>query len=146
MDHAEKLRRMEAHLVALGVKRAEFAPPLYRLAWRGGIDATPPLFAGFTQLALTQGLAFATGWGGAMWLLVWSRDPVYTPVLAVVGAASAGLAFGVVMAFFVRGRARALRLPPWADYVGPPEGPIEPPRAPRSALLARVKTLLRELG
>src|SRR5438045_6535001 len=104
MHHAEKRRRMEAHLCALGVKPLEFAPPAYRLLWRLGIDATPPLFAGFAQLAFAQGLAFAIGCGGLMWLLVWSRDPVYSPALALLAAVLGGLAFGVAMAFFIRGR------------------------------------------
>ena len=63
MTFSEKLERMHAHLSELGLKEAAFAPPLYRLLWRLGIEVPPPLFSSFASIAMIQGALFGIGWG-----------------------------------------------------------------------------------
>ena len=116
---------MEAHLSALGVPRSTFAPPLYRMLWETGIEATPPLFAGFVSLALLHGVIFALLWG-AMMSVFFSTAHYLQPALffavpdtfIVVASLLCGAVFGVVGAGLVRYKARQLELPLWSDYAG----------------------------
>ena len=121
MTFSEKLERMHAHLSELGLKEAAFAPPLYRLLWRLGIEVPPPLFSSFASIAMIQGALFGIGWGALMWFAFWSRQNVAFPwQLAVAAALLAALLFGLFMAAMVRRQARRLGLPLWHEYHGKP--------------------------
>jgi hypothetical protein len=117
MTHADKLRLMREHLTAMGLKESGFAPPAYRLMWRMGWDATPPLFASFLTNAALHGVFFGALWGLIMWFAFWSRQGM-PGAIALVGSALAGLLFGLAMAAILRYRARKFGLPMWADYEG----------------------------
>ncbi|KAF1055488.1 MAG: hypothetical protein GAK43_00283 [Stenotrophomonas maltophilia] len=57
-------------LDAAGVPRRQSAPLLYRLLWRTGISAAPPILGSVASNALLMGLWFALAWGVLMWMLV----------------------------------------------------------------------------
>ena len=118
MTHAEKVQLMREHLGSLGISESEFAPPFYRLLWRMGIEATPPMFASFGTIAALQGVVFGVAWGLIMWFAFLSRQASASPGLAVAVSALAGVLFGLIMAGFVRYRARKFGLPPWDRYDG----------------------------
>lgn len=50
MTHTEKVERMYRHMAA---------PPAWRVLWRMGIEAPPPLFMSFLPVALVLGTFFA---------------------------------------------------------------------------------------
>ena len=105
-------------LAATGMRRSNYAPPLYRLLWRTGIPIPPPPFAGFGINLAFFGILFGVLYGFAMWFLVWRRQGMSAGG-ALVGAMVAGLLFGAVMAGYWVYKARKLKLPRWADLESP---------------------------
>jgi apolipoprotein N-acyltransferase len=98
-----------------GIRPSDAAPPLYRLAWRLGFGLRPPLYASFAVNAFVMGGFYGVSMGvlGLFWAM--SR-PGWRPAMAlpVLGlACAAGAVFGVLMAGFMRRRARRAGLPPW---------------------------------
>src|SRR5262245_11516899 len=109
---------MRAHLSELGLSEGFHSPPLYRLLWRLGINAPPPLFSSFGAIAFVQGSLFGVCWGAIMWVALWSRTSRFSWQLALGVSLLAGVLFGAWMAFLVRRRAKQLGLPLWRDYHG----------------------------
>ena len=119
MDEAGKRQRMAEHLSSLGVPRSTYAPPFYRVLWRLGIDAPPPLFGGFLAIALPGGAFFGAAWGFAFWALARIVGLAIPDLFIGMTALACGALFGLVMALLVRLKARSLGLPRWADYAPP---------------------------
>lgn len=114
--YVEKLARAQARLAELGVPRSTIAPPVYRAAWKLGVELPPPLFASFGFLFLVQAILFATLWGLGMLLFV-RLAGLFIPAFFVAFAAlAAGLSFGVVMALLIHRKAKQLALPPWESF------------------------------
>lgn len=63
-------------LVSLGATPREVKPWLYRMLWRMGLEARPPLYAGLLQVFFIQGLPFAALWTLFMKLTAWRDDDV----------------------------------------------------------------------
>jgi hypothetical protein len=63
-------------LVRLGATPREAAPWLYRMLWRSGMEARPPLYAGILQGLLLQGIPFAALWTLVMKLTAWRNQDV----------------------------------------------------------------------
>jgi hypothetical protein len=115
MTHDEKVAFLLNDLGQRGVGKSTVAPPLYRILWRLGVEATPPLFASFWSTALMMGVWFAIGWGVIMWLFVWRGEDQPAAVFVTVSIV-AGVLFGITMAAYYRWRARKLALPRWDSY------------------------------
>src|SRR5690349_12297522 len=93
MTHAEKVDAMHRHMGALGISTYTAAPPAWRLLWRLGVQAPPPLFLGFWTTAIAMGSFFGFFWGLFMWLFAW---PTQMPAWAMVSTAGgAGVFFGL---------------------------------------------------
>jgi hypothetical protein len=95
-----------------GIGRNTYAPPLFRILWRCGVQVRPPHFMGFGALASLCGIWFGIGWGAVMWLMVWSRQHVDVRAM-LIGAGVAGLCFGLFMATYITRQARKHALPRW---------------------------------
>ena len=109
-EHALRL------LEQTGIGRNTYAPPLFRILWRWGVQVRPPHFMGFVVNTLLWGAWFSVSWGAFMWLAFWSRRHTDARV-ALATACGAGLFFGLAMAsHFVR-QARKHALPSW-DSLG----------------------------
>lgn len=121
MTHSQKVERMYRHMAALGVSRSTAAPPAWRVLWRMGIGAPPPLFMSFLPVALVLGTFFAVFWGLLMWAFFWAFMGLSTSAV-ILGSITAGVLFGVFMAAYFRHLAKKHGLPLWADYAGAPEG------------------------
>lgn len=105
-----------ALLKATGIREGNYLPPAVRVLWRLGVRVPPPHFAGFAGTALAFGSFFALSWGAAMWWWLW-RDSGMSLQVAAIGAALAGLLFGLAMAsYYALGR-RKHRLPTWSKLV-----------------------------
>lgn len=117
MTHSEKIARLYQHLPALGISPSTAAPPLFRILWRMGIEIPPPLFLGFSSLALLMGGFFAIGFGLLLWLLT-PLDPTPSPDAIPATALLAGLMFGLAMAAYYRYITRRASLAPWPEYKG----------------------------
>jgi hypothetical protein len=114
MTYDEKVTFLLKDLSRRGTNPYTAAPPLYRLLWRLGIEAKPPLFASFWSVAITTGVMFGVLWGILMRFVPWQQS---WPVGIAIGtAALAGALFGLTMAAYYRGLARRLALPRWEDY------------------------------
>jgi hypothetical protein len=107
--------RVFADLDRRGIRKSMYAPPIYQLAWKLGLNVAPPLFAPFVTIFLSFGIYFGALWGGAMWLLFWSHQAMPGRI-ALFLACLAGLLFGVVMASWYRHKARRYALPDWTQY------------------------------
>ena len=118
MNHHQKIEAMRAHLAAEGLKEGEYAPPVYRLLWKYGVEATPPLFASFRSIAFYQGTFFGVFWGLMMLLLSWRRGQPWPIWLAILLSLFAGALFGCLMAYVMRRKAEKLGLPLWSEYTG----------------------------
>jgi hypothetical protein len=115
MTHAEKIEILLKDLTQRGVRQYTVAPPLYRLLWRLGIEATPPHFASFWALVLAMGGFFAIAWGILMWVTLWRGEDMSVAV-GIGVSIMAGLLFGLIMAAYYRWSAGRLALPRWEDY------------------------------
>jgi hypothetical protein len=91
------------------------APPLFRLLWAVGVPVPPPHFCRGPLL-----FAFSAVWfGSVMGLLLWLGG--HRPSAVLSDASLVGAAFGAVMTFYYRGKARRLGLPEWKDFEPQPK-------------------------
>ena len=120
MTHTEKLTAMHAHLPRLGLGRYTFAPPIYRLLWRFGIEISPPYFTPFVPLAIFQAVSFGLVMAGLMWFIdvLFPGSSPFSGVGIVKAASLSAVVFGFTIAVVIRLQARRRRLPLWKDYTG----------------------------
>ena len=118
MTFQERLEIALQILAASGMKRGNYAPPLYRLLWRAGIPIPPPPFAGFAVNLLFFGSWFGLFYGLAMWFLIWQHQAMSVSG-AIIGAGSAGALFGLIMAAYWVYKARKHKLPAWSELRTP---------------------------
>ena len=119
MDFWQKVEHFEKDMEARSGRWGSWnsIPPYCRIAWKLGIKARPPLFLGFWRITIGLGVWMAVAWGLFMWFLSW-REKGWSPLEAALTAGVAGAAFGAVMAWLIRRRARTLGLPSWDEYPG----------------------------
>lgn len=113
MNHNERLNKMYQDLSQRGIGKYTYAPPIYRLLWKMGIQIPPPHFSSFLFLFLFQGTFFGIFWGLVMWVLSWQQQNLS---LHIFKSALAGLLFGLSMAGYYRYQAKKHDLPLWKDY------------------------------
>jgi len=99
-------------LAGTGMWRSNYAPPLYRLFWRMGINLRPLPFNSFGVNALLTGGYFALFWGVTMWFSSW-QSRGYHPLTSLIVALGAGLLFGLSMAAYYKWRLKTKKLPDW---------------------------------
>ena len=58
-------------LISLGATPWEAKPWFYRMLWRMGVEARPPLYAGHLQRLLIQAVPSAAIWTASMYFLAW---------------------------------------------------------------------------
>jgi hypothetical protein len=115
----EKNAQREAALALLaktGIWPSNYAPPLFHLLWRLGMNVPPPHFIRFVSVVIFMGALF----GGLMSLLVlpmlWSTTGMSGTQVLIMGVLT-GLMFGLAMAgYYAYGRSKH-RLPSW-DALG----------------------------
>lgn len=117
MDPRSKRLAALEILASTGIWRSNYAPPIYRLLWRLGVEAPPPHFAGFWRNVLTGGGFFGLAYGILMWFLRWSSQGLRVGN-AVLWAVSTGLAFGLAMATYYAYGRRRHGLPRWSELPG----------------------------
>jgi len=93
MTEKEKREAFFAEMQAIGVKKNEQKPPLYRLLWKLGVNIAPPLYASGTQLVLVDVFLAGGFWAFWMWLIVWKESPG----VSLAGGLLFGLLFGLMM-------------------------------------------------
>ena len=123
MSFEEKLAAAFTLLESTGIRRGNYAPPLYRSLWRFGVKLPPPHFNNFGTNFVVMGTFFSIGLGLFMWLLTWMTPPmppdVTSGVCGVFGTALlAGVLFGLGMAGYYRYGARKHQIPLWRDFSG----------------------------
>jgi len=98
-------------LEAQGVSRYKIAPPLYRLVWRLGVNAKPPIYQSFGMLVLSNGVPFAV----TMAILRILFPPLFGPSSirkTIFVAGLAGLIYGLGMAYSIGRQSKRVQLPP----------------------------------
>ena len=115
MSHQEKVAHWIADLRMRGIEENTAIPPIWRLAWKLGLELPPPHFMAFIPLALVIGIPFGFLWGLVMWLVLWSN--LGLGFSASAGAA-AGTLFGLPMAAYFRFQAGKHHLGSWESYPG----------------------------
>ena len=115
MTHRQKVDNALAELAQNGIDAFTVAPPIFRLAWRLGLEFPPPHFLSFLSLALFMGSFYGFFMAGAAWLLVCLPLKLGMGP-ALVGGALGGILFGLCMAAYYRWQASKLRLPSWNEY------------------------------
>lgn len=88
---------------------------MYRLLWRLGIKATPPLFSSFIIVFILHAIYFAVVLGLMMCAIFWRKQNLSFESIAL-SACLAGMLFGLFMAFFIKLRSKKYHLPSWKDY------------------------------
>jgi hypothetical protein len=116
--HKEKIELMYDEFPEKGISKSSYAPPFYRLLWRLGIKAVPPIFYSFKRVWITQALFFAVAWGILMYFFIWQKENM-SILNMVVSSCSGGLVFGLIMAFFIRKQSKKIGCPSWDDYGNP---------------------------
>jgi hypothetical protein len=99
-------------LAETGMWPISYAPPLFRLLWRLGIDVPPPHFAGFWANFVLSGSLF----GVAMGLYQWFFNTPRSLTLALVATVFCGVFFGLSMAVRYRNGARKYNIPSWQAF------------------------------
>ena len=110
------LRKLDAGLALLygaKVRPFHYAPPLFRLRWRLGIEAVPPHFRSFRTNFLIHGMLSGTAWGVAAWFLVWNQHGSGSVPAAIFASTGFGLLIGYSSASSMRSRVKELGLPTW---------------------------------
>jgi hypothetical protein len=123
MAHRQKVERLIEELSQQGRGYYTVASPLFWLLWALGLEVPPPLFLGFRKLTLLMGTFFGVLWGAlwgvGMWLWAWQGEIPAGIAVTVTDFAAvlAGLVFGLVMAWYTRGKAARLGIPSsWEEY------------------------------
>ena len=111
-DYDTRLTRALAELEASGIKRSNYAPPLFHLARRLGARPRLPHYMGFWQAVALTGPFFAVTWGLFMWIVFWLPRGL-TGWAALLAALVAGLLFGIGMALYYRYSAKRAGLSRW---------------------------------
>ena len=106
-------------LAATGMRRSNYAPPGVRLLWFLGVDAPPPHFARFANIALAMASVFGVTYGLLLWLIEGRAQ--FTPMpFALLRVVVPGLLYGLAMAqYYAYGRHK-YRLPSWSDLPAEP--------------------------
>jgi hypothetical protein len=112
MDVHTRRTHALAILERTGMLRNSYAPPLFRVLWRLGMDVPPPHFMGFWTLAAGAALWFGVVWGGIMWCLSWSRQH-QAPQQALMTACATGVMFGLALAAVYAWGRQKYGLPAW---------------------------------
>lgn len=110
-----RLQQALTLLDSKGLGKSTYAPPLFRLLWRLGMQVPPPHMATFAFNSLLMGGFFGVFWGAVMWLLLWGRQGMPLAVGAGV-ALLAGALFGLTMAWYLRHSAVRRAIPRWQDF------------------------------
>ena len=113
-DYLTRLAAAMAELEASSIKRANYAPPLFRLAKAIGLRPRPPHYMGFGRAALLSGPAFGLLWGALMWVFSWQASGLPIGV-ALLASLLAGVLFGLAMAGYYRWAASEAGLSRWDD-------------------------------
>lgn len=113
-DYTRRLNAALAELETSTIKRANYAPPLFRVARAIGLRPRPPHYMSFARAALLAGPAFGILWGLLMWVLAWSNSGM--PIgFALLASLLAGGLFGLAMAAYYRWAAGEAGLSRWDD-------------------------------
>ncbi len=110
----QRLTRAMAELEGSGIKRLNYAPPVFRVARRLGLRPRPPHYMSFLRATLLMGPAFGLLWGAVMWMLSW-RGGDLPIIVAVIASLLAGMLFGLLMAVYYRWAGGEAGLTRWED-------------------------------
>ena len=113
--HEEKIKLMFEEFPPKGISKSSFAPPLYRLFWKLGFKAVPPIFYSFKKIWITQGSIFGILWGVLMYFIRWRKENM-SFLSMIITACFAGILFGLFMAYFVRRQSKKYSIPSWNEY------------------------------
>jgi hypothetical protein len=103
-----------ALLAQTGIWPSNYAPPLFHLLWRMGVDVPPPHFVRFASVVIFMGTFFGGMFALFMWPTLWTRMGLSFGG-ALIRSGVAGLVFGLAMAgYYAYGRRRH-RLPSWDE-------------------------------
>jgi Family of unknown function (DUF6404) len=129
MTNDEKIAYFLRDMRQKGVRSLTAAPPIYRLLWRLGIKARPPLFGSFRSLFWRWAVLYLcffllSWWGQGIWWgqgasHFWWWEGGSHSISGLVASAVAAVSIGVIMAAIIRRQARKLALPRWEDYPSP---------------------------
>lgn len=116
MSPREKIANYIASLDAQGIHPLTSAPLLYRILWRFGIYATPPLSNSFGKNFVLMGPLFGISIGAGVrfaGLPLPAIGPIKLIETAPTYAAVAGVALGALVAMYFAWRRKGLVLPDW---------------------------------
>ncbi|MFT3670040.1 MAG: DUF6404 family protein [Pseudoxanthomonas sp.] len=116
-EFESRLTKALEHLEATGMRRSTYAPPMFRLFWKMGVQVPPPHMNGFIANVVMIGVFFAVFWGLVMWLILWFWQDRPFAMMATVSAVT-GLLFGVITASSMAYQARQHDVPRW-QTLGP---------------------------
>ncbi|UTH76385.1 DUF6404 family protein [Chromobacterium sp. IIBBL 290-4] len=111
-------------LARTGIGKANYAPPLFKLLWRLGLNCPPPHFLPFWQATLLLSGFFGPAWAAWMWLFdhffSWPQPSGLVRLLSMLFT---GSLFGLTMALYYAYGRRKYRLPKWEALISSIENP-----------------------
>ena len=97
-----------------GVWKSNYAPPIFRLLWRIGLNLPPPHFMSIASSAALTGTFFGVFWGIFMYRFAATTGDV-KPSALLFSALCAGVLFGASMAAYYAFGRRKYKLPKWSS-------------------------------
>ena len=114
MHFRQKLAAALTVLASTGMRRREYAPPLFRLLWRFRVRIPPPHFRSFLGNFAFLALPYGAGWGASMYLI---QSYQGIPSWRLIGVSVLfGSFIGSLSAGYYRSSARKHRIPAWRGF------------------------------
>lgn len=113
-DYPDRITRAMAELEASSISRLNYAPPLFRVARKLGLNPRPPHYISFMRSVLILGPAFGAVWGAFMYVIQWRAAELPIAVI-VMSCLLAGAMFGLLMAGYYRWAGSQAGLTKWED-------------------------------
>lgn len=116
MTFKEKKAFAIKELEQAGIWKSNYYPPYLRIMHALGINIRFPHYNNFISNLLSMSTFFALVWGTIMYVLFWSeRSANLSPM--IISSLTAGLLFGIFMAFYYKHGNKKHQLTPW-DEIG----------------------------
>ena len=114
MSFQVKLEAAHKELSETKIWKSSYNPPILVLLRKFGLEIRPFHYSSFITNFIITSVWFGCAWGLIMWFTIWQSAKM--PILiAFIASLSAGLLFGLTMAFYYKLSAKKNNLSDWRE-------------------------------